>query len=513
MLRHFFKKAVINSSKIASKRSIVSARELEGLPVFKSSMKHLSPVQGVVLDATNTTKYMHLTNKLDGFKQFKSYNYKLVDNMFNIYNDKLRATNLKSLPAYSLTPDVLAKIIYNLEINKLHDDATQDEIIKSWKNNHVRLAGPSSKLSTGKIKKLLKLIELSKLENLSQDMPEPYFASMTSAILMNFLILKANSLEDLMLYVDTLNDLYNVKSTKNKTIQKTSIDHLISKVNSLARSNDNEFKDIVNEDYENILLNFVLLNNSLQKVGMQDYAVGRGEKRPSCIESSYHNICNLILFNSITKKFDFSLLPSSVKINPKLKEFYEDQHLSIENVCSYNVGQEFYNLVSGIDGVAYRQDFYEIIARKTGDDFIKVMNFLFGTNAENLDELSKIFSNDKRQFEFCKDDSCIDVKIYQKNNKPIHMTLAYSRADHGIFTENSLLVSGSEFMFDTILTNSIDNLWKNKDKINPLFFSGLNFFTSNRLVIGGTIEEKKDLLQAGLRAKINAEYLTGCSLT
>ncbi len=477
-------------------RSIVSVKQLEGIPIFKSNAKHLSPVMGAVMQALKTPEGMYLDNQLnlEGL-----HTHKLAGSIFNYLDDEIRATHNKSLPAYSLTPDLLAKIIFNLDSNSL-EKATVD-ITKEWKAIHLSKTG--SKLSTKKISTLLNTVAESKKENTDVSSTAKYIDKMTEYMLLSFLLMKSNSIEDVMLYVNTLNSLKPVKSSTDKLVlHEVGIDDVYDKLNLLANGKTETTVKVLEREYENILFNFLLNKKILPKVSKQGYAVGRGEKRPSCVETCYHNICNIIFYNSKTKSFDLSLLPKSIKINPELESFYQKQNYSIDNVVSYKVGQDFFNIVSGVENVDYWEYIYEIVAESTPKNFITIMNHLFGTNAKTYQELSAKLSDEKRQIDFSKQDGLIQMIIKSPGVQEIKIAMAYMKKHSFIYGRN-VFIPGSKFMFDKIPESVINNLWEKYDTFDPMFFPALNNFTSNRLMMGGDHSQRDKLIISGERVTFN----------
>ena len=167
------------------KRHHVHAAELHGTYKAFIEKKHLSPLHGAAFSLTKAIERLYDLSLLD--EENTSATSQLVTSLFYKIGNECRVTQCKSLPAYSLSPTLLAEIIYHLDANTLDNIEVIKSITEKWKQQHTLQT--ASKISTGKIQKLLKHIIESKKECLHNQFPE----TLTETILLSFLHQKSTS--------------------------------------------------------------------------------------------------------------------------------------------------------------------------------------------------------------------------------------------------------------------------------------------------------------------------------
>src|SRR5438477_4184907 len=188
-----------------------------------------------------------------------------------------------------------------------------------------------------------------------------------------------------------------------------------------------------------VLKNFELVLSAIlnEKRGVSSYPpkLVRGtygyqgqHPRPNCVETAFQDFLNIWLYNPQTQLFDLSLLPPGLQLNEAFKKFYEDY--KDPNQSSDKTGQPFMNMVSNISGVDYYgQKNYELNAK--ADNFLKVANHLLGTEAQDLTELGRMLSDQRRTITFTlhtpNDQGITKISMLIKDNK----TSLELRADLG----------------------------------------------------------------------------------
>jgi hypothetical protein len=471
-----------------TKRSISNIIDLEGsYSAFKPEDRHFSPFYGVMhvktyslqrhydaiqkknVEQKNNQKN-NQENDIDTKNERKSTaTERLIESLFNKLGEEFRATNKKTLPAYSLSPGLLAQLIYYLGENKIKDDAVQEKICSQWKAIHRALV--NSKLSTVKLQALMDDIILSKSECIQGMYPVNY----TETVLLSFLYLKSKSRKDNLEYMATLKSLgmninYLNKTTNDSVALLQHGHDTLQKITSgnLAKGNPH-----LEENYESLM---IYLLSGLTRVSMSSFSYHDKPPVNNCVEMVFHNICNIILYNKEKNQFDFSMLPVTLNPHPMLQYFYEMQDYNVHTVNSPEIGNAFFYFLSDNPDFIYVKADHEL--ETTPKNFLPIMNFLFGTNANSFEELSKVFSNEKRQltFEMNYDEIHIGLNDLELKNEyqtiitftPNHADIStnFFQSDDLIFTSKFLNLALEEFKNNSLLLQAMFVIQNIESSIN-----------------------------------------------
>lgn len=371
----------------------------------------------------------------------------VIKSLFYKVGSGFRPTYNKSLPAFSLTPEILGNIMHYLKMNTLDTPDVRTKICAEWGKTHLSKTG--TKISLSKANDLLDNISAAKKEDLSSE--DHHF---TEAVLFGFLYHRATTRQeilDCLLQLDKLapileHKLNPARSFKQKNIEKT---HEIIK--SIEAENSIKGAQLLKSHYEKIILALLLENQFLQQVTQTFYGYEGLTPIPNCMEVSIHNICNFILYDTNTNQFNFKLLPASLQFNQDFFAFYQMQDFHTFDVNTKKIGQTFMNLLSGKPDIfKYNLEKYELHTTQT--NFIAALNFLFGTTATSVDELSIQLSTDKRKIEFSIVDSqgpTINITTQSHHQNPHQLTLALHKEHAEI---------SSDFFHKKAKGNEIPNL-------------------------------------------------------
>lgn len=461
------------------KRNHVHVAELHGTYKAFIEKKHLSPLHGAAFSLSKAIDRLYDLSLLD--EENTSATSQLVTALFYKIANEFRVTQSKSLPAYSLNPSLIADIIYHLDANTLDNIEVIKTITGKWKQQHILQTG--SKISTDKIQKLLKHIIESKKECLLNQFP----ATLTETILLSFLHQKAKSRQEVIAYLNALNEhTHSIDATqikKSKRLNQRYIrsgNKLINDIDSKKSITTSE--RLLDKNEEKVLLTLLLNNGKLNRVTTANYGYQGEGSVPNCTEVSFHNFCNILLFNQETCLFDFSLLPSTLNPHEKLIDIYKMESFMTDRVNSQQVGQAFMDLLSANPEFIYVRRNYEL--ETTEDNFIPVVNYLFGTQATTLDELSKLFSDDNRKITFEQEENIISIyidsnRISTPNN---YITFTFTN-DHCEFEATSFANS----MNNLSSTSNLSKLAIQKFSVNPMLFTLLHelylaYFPTDKLI-------------------------------
>jgi len=376
----------------------------------KKDAQQLSPLNGAIFASAKINEKLYELADIGFANGTPTATDKLIKSIFHRLNDTdvLRPTHNKSLPAYALSPVVTALILFHLKMGTLDSNKVRQFISALWKKDYIEMTG-SKKLTNSQINNLLDLISQSKSECNNQIYP----SSLTEKILLDFFYRKSCTKDDVNKFMNALQESGINIDTAMLNIQnedKHTPDTQLSEELSLNQYNE-ACKKFLDEHYEEFFTWMLTNLSRLPQVIQSSYPYKENETRPNCVETVFHNLCNILLYNQETGKFDFSLLPDNLKLKPELLEIYKGQ-TDISKVNAKQISQAFMNLVSDRDDFIYLSSNYELDSRT--ENFIPVMNFLFGSTAETLDQLSEQFSTENRTVNFHQitdEDYRIDIEI------------------------------------------------------------------------------------------------------
>src|SRR3990167_9135815 len=436
-------------------RRRVNTRELLGVySALPKGKRRYSPLLGAALH------HMGVINKLydealarqapaDGTA---SATDRLITSIFYKQGEQFRATQLKSSPAYTFSPTLLAKVMHHLNAGTLDAPEVRKALCDEWK---AQYKGESrSSMSNTKINALLDIISSSKKECIKENYPL-YF---TETILLSFLHFKAGTRQEIVEFIKVLNEGEPELEERMKTLMESEayfddycVEHGAELINGLM-VRDNPSALLSPQDYEQVLLTLMLKGAQLGRVLQSSYSYQNQIVRPNCAEASFHNLCNILVYDE--GKFNLSLLPKALQPNDALRKFYEIQQFKVGSINARKTGQAFMDLVSGHNElIIYRQKNYEV--RSGLDNFLPIMRYLFGSTARSLEELSAQFSDTQRHIVFSKDkEDNITITIRRLKDKQAKTrTLTFlSKQGH---TE---LRTGDYFQTDEEAVNSSETL-------------------------------------------------------
>ena len=394
---------------VIQKRGILTPHEFSGLhSAFKPQYAHLSPLTGVALMPNFTNLYRHGSPN-------SAFTKLLNDSKISLFhhNDNgLRPTCNKSIPASSWNPEFLGTLAADIHLNRTQDAKWIDEFTQQCKDSHFKTFG--IKPSISRINLTAEALAQSRNEMI--DTPErvalyPYYylPAVPAAMLMH----KAKTRDDVATYVRSLDNRMQAQGAesplKNPDVilnpEKRTVfsgaDFAASLQEPLERVVSDAAKD---ETFETRLaaetdkqLNGLIVP---QQVKQQHYGYQNAPAAPNCSEAALQDLCNIILSGS-DGTFTFSLLPAHVHPLQAMKDFYT-QHKSYTVVNDSTVGQAWMNLVSGHKDITYRRSVnkehvakeYEVASFL--NNLLRLLNILFGTNAQSYAEFGEQISSEKR---------------------------------------------------------------------------------------------------------------------
>jgi ankyrin repeat protein len=398
------------STVLVPKRSFMDAVSTKGLhKIFAEGFKHFSPLNGLIFRELAALNYLYDTSE-------ETASALLVKELFYRQGEQFKETQNKSKAGYSLSDSLIAEIIHHLHAGSLDEPTTRSKICDLWKKKHKLEAGA---ISTARINAVLTLIS-----NSQKECKTIYPAQMTEHILLAFLCYKANKRPDLLNYLDTLfkmnPEAINGAIADNNDTEFNTADLCEGSqyLNNLAMRNA-----VLNNAYYEETVATLLIANNLPNVIQASYGYNKNPKVPNCVETAFQNLFNILVYDG--EKFNFKILPANLKPHEKLIAFYDLQAYKPTKVNDPRIGQAFMDMISDLEGIRYSQGNYEIVA--TLKNFIPLLNYFFGSTAQSLEELSKQFSNQKRQIRFDGQNNCIEITLFYPGRDEVKLTYKVSR--------------------------------------------------------------------------------------
>jgi len=149
------------------------------------------------------------------------------------------------------------------------------------------------------------------------------------------------------------------------------------------------------EDTSAYLAHFVAGDVAFLETPSGRYSYSPEKTFAYCAEATVRSIMNSILYNPKTGKLDMAMLPPTIRVNAKFKDFIEKY--PDPTVANYygNSLKEWLDLVSGLDGVIYKKgrgkDAYEISASAGPKNLVALVNYIFGIHADSFETLARAF--------------------------------------------------------------------------------------------------------------------------
>lgn len=199
------------------------------------------------------------------------------------------------------------------------------------------------------------------------------------------------------------------------------------------------------------------------KVEMSHVIYNNNPAFTTCGESAILDLIRNFFFDDVRRIFDPAGFFPHLTIKKELMDFflkYNTPDTINTKSKDFDPQQDFVNLVSGIDGIKYVNNGYEISSMHNEENLIKFCNHFFSIKASNLSELGKKLSSDRRRmkFDLSSRDTIkeIAIKIDDKEtSKTKHMYL-YFQPGHSWFKAGDKQAQKVFFDTNTLMTEPND---------------------------------------------------------
>jgi len=131
-------------------------------------------------------------------------------------------------------------------------------------------------------------------------------------------------------------------------------------------------------------------------VNAANYDYGTEKSIPDCVESTIHNLINVLLFDYKKGIYDFSFLPANVTGNKALRSFYKQY--PVEETIKKPTNQEWFNLIAELRSIDPSIQYNRKICEAFGDEenVVKIINVLLGTNFSTFKDLEKLSTKTRK---------------------------------------------------------------------------------------------------------------------
>ncbi len=380
----------------------------------------------------------------------------LLRNVFYMQGSDFYATRNKSLPAFSLTPELLGKLINLITHNtttKEFDFNSKEgqEFIEQWSLEHTRLSASNK---TKKIKDFICLFQKSIKECSPQNPHAPFSWHMPYAILFSFLWAKATNQNYIIEYVANAMKNSEWTSEESKTYlnqlfeynhhRETLFDPFASNIQLWSENFEARYRGVcINPHaglFRKIQINIPTHMNNLSII-LDDIDIlstnlhirsqspvplppklitarytgtSLGYTFSLCAEQSIKNLFNLLLANSESKQFDFDLLP--IKPHKDLINFYKQ--FPIWESANQEASNMWAELLSGHSFLDYvfKNAKKKCELRSQEDNLFKLFTYFFNLQATSWQALGPLLSTNDRKIAF--------TKIIKENHTEIEMKIS-----------------------------------------------------------------------------------------
>ena len=375
-----------------------------------------------------------------------------TNTLFQISSDGHISVKTESNELFNaLTPDFFGRLRGAQEKNILDNNSVIEEIVNLGKQNYAKITNDVTTFPEAKIRDFI--VAMNNAHKKDSDMAQ----SLEDAYL--FLRGTLSNNHDLMHYLIGFNRYSDILSNQRLEEFKNSI----TKGGLSAQESPSDYNATDFEQFKNALLKIKMPSDQIKyardhfalavaaiidakrnmelyspKVIMREGSYNQQPAFSTCAETAILDLLGNICFDEITGIFDPVHFFPTLKINSDLIAFFERyKHINTIN-RDKNIQNDFLKLVSGIKGVTYVNNNYEISSIANEKNLITLCNHFFSIQAKNLDELGKMLSNERRTFTFelvslrdaIKE---IVIKIYdKKTNKRKQMSL-YFQPGHSWF--------------------------------------------------------------------------------
>ncbi len=452
---------------VQQRRSYLELKDIVGLDMAINKVCSSQESKGLFFPYSPTLGAAYL--ETDFLKKLYVYGdpqlatVQLLRNVFYMQGSDFYATRNKSLPAFSLTPKLLGKLI-----NLITFDTAEKEFdfnskegqgfIDQWNREHKNLCGANV---LKKIKDFINLLQKSIKECSPQNPHAPFLWHMPYAILLSFVWAKATSQKDILehtsyIYTNAIKKPESCTSEKYDTRWHGIFDdqHRFEKLfdpfaSGIVPLESGKGPDVVHaERFKTIFTktndHFTCINlNNIDILSTNSYIrshslvplppelksanyteTGLGYAFPLCTEQSIRSLCNLLLADSANKKFDFAVLPSEIKPQQCLINFYK-QFPTWES-ANQEASNMWAELLSGHSFLNYVKKNCELDAQE--ENLFKLFTYFFNVQAASWQELGPLLSTSDRRIVFTKttkeNQTEIEMKIIN-NQIPIAIGTIY----------------------------------------------------------------------------------------
>lgn len=277
--------------------------------------------------------------------------------------------------------------------------------------------------------------------------PTHFFHSpVTSQETSRFMSTSSNSKVELSHKVDTHSQFKKKMSCSSTSLDSVSKKSSFIKVLSRSMSSNHEHKSTDdalsdNDEHTNPDISQEEIINRIPQIELATWNYDQGENISNRVQIVFHSLANILCYDKKKSQLDFTQLPATLKINEKRIAFYAMQNFKTTEFNSPNILQAF-----EISGWIL-------------ENFIPLLNYLFGSTATSFAELDKQFSDERRNITFFRSylNKFIIIKINRFDDQPEKIIFSESRSTPSVQPQFDQLITHLEYK-ESKFSSSYDNL-------------------------------------------------------
>ncbi len=319
--------------------------------------------------------------------------------LFNIHTNAFRTSQNPANPTYILGGQLAGRVIGGLSTQEIFTKAGAQGLSEFWRKQ-FKEQFPKDKLSQQRVNEFIDLLKRSYEE--TQSPSSLFIPELTQIALFSHQVLREQPITELVEMYKELSDAGIVDFTTidpERLYTNAQFEEFKNQIDQLEPSK--QAQELISKPELTIGTAFYLKNvlaplPPAPKTAEMCYK--ESNDIPNCVETGLHDLVNILTFDSETRTFNpQKMLPETLTINPKLIEFYQKHSQSDESTIT-DARQDWFNLMTEIPGIKYNRHQHELF--QFFENQVKVLNFLFGTSAQKLEDFNNLLSNPEKKVVF-----------------------------------------------------------------------------------------------------------------
>lgn len=279
--------------------------------------------------------------------------------MFNLVQNTFRTTQLPSNPFYTFSGDFAGKVAHAIRTGEIFNAKTVEELIQVWRKHHLAITGEkiTEQRTRDAMNNILRAVED---EQFAGKLPEGTVANIITANQ----VMRDDAQQKLRDFYKQLGLDVTIDPTKKYTVEQ-----LTQPLTTRRLYEDPTF----------YLAAYLHQNKGPETVPPRTYQTQNSYQgsasRPDCVEAMLREFIYHMLYDPETQSFDLKRLPSTIKPDPKLVEFFQ-KHSRATQAAANAASADFYALVADRRDIKYTNGNNEV--QSDPENELNLLRQLFG---------------------------------------------------------------------------------------------------------------------------------------